>query len=92
MGWNNLIVGSNYLQNVAKAYSNVVNDVTTFVEPNSPTNIITNDTILIQYNIKQVLKVFGKKGEAAIQKELQKFHGCRVLIQIFLNASDMNNK
>ena len=44
--WNNLIVGSNELQSVAKSYVNVVNAMTTFVKPTPPTNIINNDTIL----------------------------------------------
>ena len=78
MGWENLIVGSNELHSVAKAYLNVVNVFTYFVKPTPPTNVITNDTILTQYIIKQVLKVFGKKGEAAVQKELQQFHDHRV--------------
>ena len=68
MGWNNLIVGSNEIHGVAKAYVNVVNAITSFVKPTPPTNIITNETILNQYSIKQGIKVFGKKGEAAVQK------------------------
>ena len=71
MGWNNLLVGSNELHSVAKAYINVVSAIAYFVKPTPPTNIITNNAILTQYRIKQVLKVFGKKGEAAVQKELQ---------------------
>ena len=43
------------------------------------TNIITNETILTQYSIKKGLKVFVKKGEAAVQKELQQFHDRRVV-------------
>ena len=53
MGRNNLIFGSHALHNIAKAYVNVINYITTFVEPNLPTNIITNETILTQYSIKQ---------------------------------------
>ena len=68
MGWNNLIVGSNKIHSVEKTYVNVVNAITSFVKPTLPTNIITNETILTQYSIKQGLKVFGKKGEAAVQK------------------------
>ena len=64
MGWNNLIVGSHALHSVSKDYFNVVNDITTFVEPTSTTNIITNETILAWYSNKQVLKDFGKKVEA----------------------------
>ena len=59
MGWNNLIVGSNELHSVAKAYVNVVNAIDSFVKPTPPTKIITNKTILTQYKIKQGLKVFG---------------------------------
>ena len=70
MVWNNLIVVSNEIHSVAKAYFNVVNAITSFVKPTTPTNIITNETILTQYSIKQGLKVFGKKVEAAVQKEL----------------------
>ena len=60
--WNNLIVGSNELHSVEKSYINVVNDINSFVEPTPPTNIITNETIMTQYSIKQGLKVFGKKA------------------------------
>ena len=68
MGWKNLIFGSNELQSVAKYYINVVNAITSFVKPTPPTNIITKKTTLTKYSIKQGLKVFGKKGEAAAQK------------------------
>ena len=73
MGWNNLIVGSNEIHSDAKAYVNVVNAITSFVKPTTPTNIITNETIMTQYSIKQVLKVFGKKGEAEVQKNYSSF-------------------
>ena len=79
MGWNNLLVGSNEIHSVAKAYVNVVNAITFVVKPTPPTNIITNETILTQYIIKQGLKVFGKKGKAEVQKELQQFHDRRVV-------------
>ena len=52
MGSIKLIVGSYALHSDAKAYVNVVNDIFTFVEPTSPTNIITNETILNQNIIK----------------------------------------
>ena len=68
MGWNNLIVGSNELHSVAKSFINVVNAITFFVKPTPPTNIITNETILIQYSIKLGLNEFGKKFEAAVKK------------------------
>ena len=48
MGWNNIIVGSNEIQSVAKAYINVVITITYFVKPTLPTNIITNETIVTQ--------------------------------------------
>ena len=48
MGWKNLIVASNELHSVAKAYINVVNAITYFVKPTPPINIITNNTILTQ--------------------------------------------
>ena len=70
---NNLIVGSHALHNVTKATVNILNDISTFVDPNTPTNIITNDTILNQYIIKQGLNVFGKKGEATVKKICRSF-------------------
>ena len=78
MGWNNLIVGSNELHSVAKAYVSVVNAISFFVKPTPPINIITNYTILTQCRINQGLKVFGKKGDSVVQKELQQFHDRRV--------------
>ena len=68
VGWNNLIIGSNEIHSVAKVYVNVVNAMTSFVKPTPPTNIITNETILTQYSIKQGIKVFGKKGDASVRK------------------------
>ena len=68
MVWNNLIVVSNEIYSVSKAYVNVVNDISTFVKPTPPTKIITIETILTQYSTKQGLKVFGNKGEDAVQK------------------------
>ena len=70
MGWINLIVGSNELHSVAKSYIKAVNAIASFVKPTSPTNIITNETILTQYIVKQVIKFFGNKCEAAVWKEL----------------------
>ena len=77
VGWRNLVVGYHALHSVSKSYVNVTNDILTFIEPTSPTNIITNYTILIQYSIKKRLKCFGKKIEAEVQKQLQQFHDCR---------------
>ena len=48
MGWNNLIVGSNEIYIVAKAYINVFNAIIYFVKPTPTTNIIANKTILTQ--------------------------------------------
>ena len=79
MGCNNLIVGSNEIHSVAKAYVNVVNAITSFVKPTPPNNIITNKTILTQYIIKQGLKVFGNKGKAEVRKELHHLHDRRVV-------------
>ena len=59
MGWNNIIVVSNKLHSVAKAYVNVVNSINSFVKPTPPTNIITNKTILTQFRIKKGFNVFG---------------------------------
>ena len=79
MGWNNLIICSNELHSVEKSSVNIVNDIDTFVKNTPPTNIITNVIIPTQYIIKQRLKVFGKKCEAAVQKELQEFYDHRVV-------------
>ena len=79
MVWNNLIVGSHALNSVEKAYVNVLNDTYTFVETNPLTSIITNKSILNQYRIKHVLKCFGKKCKASVQKELQQFHDHRFI-------------
>ena len=64
----NLIVDSYALHSVEKSHVNVVKAIATFFEPTPPTNIITNETVLNQYTIKQGHKVFGKKGETALQK------------------------
>ena len=42
MSWNNLIFGSHALHSVEKYYVNIVNAISTFVEPTTQTNIITN--------------------------------------------------
>ena len=68
MGWINLFVVSRTLHNVAKDYVNTVNAISTFVEPTTPTNIITKETILTQYSMKQGIKVFVQKGEAEVRK------------------------
>ena len=77
--WNNLIAGSNELHSVSKAYINVVDYIIYFGKLTPLTNIITNETILTQYSINRGLNVFGNKVEAAVQKELQQFHYCRVV-------------
>ena len=58
MGWKNLIVRSNEIHSVSKAYVNIDNYIDTFVKPTQSANIVANETIMIQYSIKQVLKVF----------------------------------
>ena len=63
-------VGSNELHSFVKTYVNVVNSISTFVKLAPPTNTIANNTILTQYSINKWLKVFGEKGEAALQKKL----------------------
>ena len=68
MVWNNLIVGSNELHSVEKSYVNDFSDIYAFVKPTPPTIIITNETILTKYSIKQGLKVFGNNGKAAVWK------------------------
>ena len=79
MGCSNLIVGSNKIHNVTKAYTNVVNSITSIFKPTPPTNITTNYSMIMQYSIKQRIKVFGKKCKATVQKELQQFHGRRIV-------------
>ena len=68
MGWSNLILGVRDLHNVIMAYVNAFNFITTIVETTPPINIITNETILTQYSIKQLIQIFGKKVEASVQK------------------------
>ena len=48
MVWNNLIIGYHALHNSTKAYANVVNAISTFVDPTSLTKIITSENILTQ--------------------------------------------
>ena len=79
MTWNNLTVGSNELHINLKVNINVVNSIASFVKPTPTTNIITNETILMQYSNKYILNVFGKKGEAEVWKELQQFRDIRVV-------------
>ena len=79
MVFNNLVVDFHALNSVAEAYVNVINATVTFFEPTPPTNIITNETILTQYSIKQGLNMFGEKGEVEVQKEFHQFHGHRVV-------------
>ena len=68
MGYSNPIVGSYALQSVANEYFNDVNYISTFVEPTTSNNIITNDTILTQYSIKQGIKVFGKSKGCSMKR------------------------
>ena len=68
MVWSNLIFGNRSLHDVAKAYVNVVKAIANFFGTTPTTRIITNDTILTQYSIKQGLKFFGQKFEAVVRK------------------------
>ena len=68
MVWSNLFFCSHALHNFTNAYVNDANDITTFVEPTPPTNIIKNKTILTQYSIKQGLRFWGGEGEAEVRK------------------------
>ena len=51
-----------------KAYINVVNAIAKFFKPTPSTNIINNYTIIIQYIIKQGLKVFVNKDKAVVKQ------------------------
>ena len=51
------MVASNEIHSVAKAYINAVNDIEKHFKPTPPTNIITNETTLTQYIIKQGLDI-----------------------------------
>ena len=68
MGCINLIVGARALRNVFKVYVDIVNAKADFVEPTPPTNIITNNAILNQYNIKQGIEVFKKSWGRSVKK------------------------
>ena len=73
MGWNNLIIGSNELHSIAKSYVNVVNNIATFVEPNTPTNIIKNDMILKQYSIKRHSRYLVRRVRLHYEKNYRSF-------------------
>ena len=73
MGWNNLIVGSNEIHNISKAYVNVVNDISTSVKPTPPTNTITNENVLTQYSTNQGLKIFEKKARLQYKNNYSSF-------------------
>ena len=92
MGWSNLIFGSHDLHNVAKTHVNVVNDITTFDYPTRPTNIITNETILAQYIIKQELKVSKNKSRLQYKNNYSSFITAELSRQIILNTSATGNK
>ena len=80
MGCNNLLVGYHALHSVVKAYGNVINAIAKFVYPTPPTNIITNENILTQYSIKQVIKVFGKKARLEYKNNCSSFLTAEFLI------------
>ena len=92
MGRNNLTVGSHDHHSVVKYYANDVNNIANFVEPTTPTNIITNNTILNQYSIKQGLNIFGKKTRLQHKKSSTSYIISELFIQRSLKTSSMNNK
>ena len=92
MVWSNLIVGSHALHNVAKDFVNVENAIATFFWPTPPTSIIINDTILIQYIIKQGLKAFEKKLRLQYKNNCISFVTVELSSQRSLKTSYMNNK
>ena len=87
-----LIVDVRSLHNVANAYVDVIDNIANFVKPNPPTNITTNETILTQYSIKQVLQVFGKNERLQCENNCSSFMTAEVSIQRSLVTSIMNNK
>ena len=91
MGWSNLIVGYHDLHNVSKAYVNVVNTIATFVEPTTPNNIITKETILTQYSIKQGLIFFEKKSRLQYENHCSSFMTTELSIQRSLKTPYMDN-
>ena len=92
VGRNNLLVGYHDLQSVAKAYVNDVNYISTFVETTPPTNIVTNETILNQYIIKQGIKVLVKNARLQYKKSCSSSMTVELLIRRSLKTSDMNNE
>ena len=92
MSWNNLIFGSHALHSVEKYYVNIVNAISTFVEPTTQTNIITNETIVNQCIIKQGIKVFGKKARLHYQNSCSSSMTAQFFIQRILKTSVINNK
>ena len=91
MVWSNQIIGSHALHNVSKAYANVVNNITTLVEPNPSANIITNETILTQYIIRQGLKFLGKKVRLQYENNCSSFINTGLSRQVSLKTSVINN-
>ena len=91
MGWKILIVGYHALKSVAKPYVKVFNTIFSFVEPTTPTNTITNNTILAYYSIKQGLSVFGKKLRLKYKKSCISSINPELLSQRSLKTSAMNN-
>ena len=81
MIYSNMIVYSYALQSVAKSYVIIVKDISTFFEPIPRTNIITNETILKQYSIRQGIKVFGKKARLKYENSCISYIITELLIQ-----------
>ena len=74
-----------------KSNINAVNGIATFVGLTPTTNIITNETILTQHSINQVLQVF-KKAKLQSKKSYNNSMTIGLLNQISLVISIMNNK
>ena len=97
MVWNNLIVGSHDLHNVAKvyvakAYAKILNVITNFVETTPPTNTIIYENILTQYSIKHRIRIFDKKARIQYKNNCSSFMTTELLIQRIPDISAFNNK
>ena len=91
MGWSNLIFGAHAIHNFTKSYVNFFNAIANFVEPTPSTSIITNETILAQYSIKQDLRVFFKMLKLRFENNYQNSLTGGLLNQISPVISFINN-
>ena len=92
MGWTNLVVGAHEIHIVCKTYVNVVKTISKVFEPTSPTNIITNETILDQYSINKVLQISGKKANMKWKNNCNNFMTAQLYNQISFATSIMNSE